>query len=234
MEHIIGSTIGTIFAELATLPICTIKTNKILHNEITIPCLIKYIYNQHGIYGFYNSCLPAIGSQIISSTTKYTFYRKIQDIRKTNESDIKNNMINGATSGIIGGFLSHPFDVMKVLKQNNQCITKSINIKNIYRGYSKNFIKSFMLGGLIFPLFDFSKNKFDNYLIASIFSSVGTSTIIYPIEYMKVRHMAIGDKYKFDFNIRKYYNGFLLHNLRCVPHFLIFMYVTEKIKHLML
>ena len=158
----------------------------------------------------------------------------MKDYRNNKDNDIFNNMITGASSGVIGGLLSHPFDVMKVFKQNNQSLTKSFNRKIMFRGYSKNLIKSFMLGGLIYPLFDFSKNTFDNVVLASIVTSIGSSVIIYPIEYMKIRHMAIGEKFTFDMNIRKYYNGFCLHNFRCVPHFLIFMYITEKFKHFMI
>lgn len=231
MEHIVSSSLGTIVAELATLPICTIKTNKILYPENSIPQIIKQIYSRSGLIGFYNSCLPAMSSQVISTTSKYTFYKLIQAKRGTRDDDLANNMLNGACGGIIGSFFSHPFDVMKVLKQNNQSIIKTFNTKIMYRGYSKSIIKSFMLGGLSFPLFDFSKKKVDNIVLATIITTIGSSVIIYPIEFMKVRHMALDEKIKIEVNIRKYYSGFCMHLARCIPHFMILMSVTEKIKH---
>ena len=107
-----------------------------------------------------------------------------------------------------------------------------------------NVIKSFTLGAMIFPSFDFFNSKFDNIYIASILTTIGTSCVVYPIEYMKIKKMVTGEKYGSDsqkslrvitgqlstWNIKKYYSGFCVHIARCIPNFLIFNAVTEKMK----
>jgi hypothetical protein len=231
MEHIISSGTGVVFAELATIPICTIKTNKILYPKISGYNLFRTILKRDGIVGFYNASIPAVFSQIISTTSKYTFYKLIQQERKTNDTDIIDNMINGALGGIGGSFFSHPFDVMRTMKQNNQSIRKEFKFSNAYRGYSKSITKSFILGGFSFPIFDFCKTKTDNIFIASILTTIGSSLFIYPIEYMKIRHMIIGETMTYESPFqKKYYTGYGMHMLKCIPHFTIMMVTTEKIK----
>lgn len=233
MEHVVSSSTGALCAEIITLPLCTVKTNKILHNDKSIPWHFKNIYTHRGIGGFYNASVPAILSQVISVTSKFSFYRIIQRERKTEKSDIVNNMFNGAFSGLIGGIFSHPFDVMRVMKQKceEHPDNEKFRMRYMYRGYTMNAIKSFSLGAMIYPSFDFFNSKFNNMYIASIMTSVTTSCIIYPIENLKIKRMCTGKKYIFDRNVRNYYGGFLLHNLRCIPNFLIFNAMTEKVKN---
>lgn len=233
MEHIISSGIGVVFAELATIPICTIKTNKVLYPEISGYNLFKTVLKRDGIIGFYNASIPAVFSQIISTTSKYTFYKLIQQRRHTDDTDIIDNMMNGALGGVAGSLLSHPFDVMRTMKQNNQSIMKEFKLSIAYRGYSKSITKSFMLGGFSFPIFDFCKKKTDNIFIASILTTIGSSFIIYPVEYMKIRHMIIGERMMYESPFqRKYYTGYGMHMLKCIPHFSIMMVTTEKIKQI--
>jgi len=233
MEHIISSGIGVVVAELATIPVCTIKTNKVLYPEISGYNIFRTILKRDGFVGFYSASIPAVFSQIISTTSKYTFYKLIQKERKTDDTDIIDNMMNGALGGVGGSLLSHPFDVMRTIKQNNQSIMKEFKSSIAYRGCSKSITKSFMLGAFSFPIFDFCKKKTDNIFIASILTTIGSSFIIYPIEYMKIRHMAIGERMTFESPFqKKYYTGFGMHMLRCVPHFSIMMFTTEKIKQI--
>lgn len=233
MEHIISSGVGVVVAELATIPICTMKTNRVLHPEISAYNIFKNILKRDGFFGFYSASMPAVFSQIISTTSKYTFYKLIQKERKTDDANVVDNMLNGALGGVGGSLLSHPFDVMRTIKQNNQSIIKEFKASIAYRGYSKSITKSFVLGGFSFPIFDFYKKKIDNIFIASILTTISSSFFIYPIEYMKIRHMAIGERMKFEFPFqKKYYTGFEMHMLRCVPHFSIMIITTEKIKHI--
>jgi uncharacterized membrane protein YeaQ/YmgE (transglycosylase-associated protein family) len=130
MEHAISSGIGALVAETVTMLLCTIKTNKVLYNSLSISHIIKNIYNTRGIIGFFGGTLPAIISQVIFTLSKYTIYKYIQKVRDTNKQDIFNNMINGACGGIVGGFMSHPFDVMKVIKQNKRTLIPSSSFNN--------------------------------------------------------------------------------------------------------
>ncbi len=238
MDYVISSSIGTLCAEIITLPLCTVKTNKILCNDKSVSWHFKNIYTHRGISGFYNASIPAVLSQVISTTSKFSFYRIIQRERKTEKSDIINNMFNGASSGLVGGIMSHPFDVVRVMKQNcniqnqnQKHFEDKFKIKYVYRGYSMSALKSILLGAMIFPFYDFLNTKFNNMYIASIIAGLGTSCILYPIECMKIKKMATGNKYGLGkLNLQNYYSGFCLHNARCVPHFLIFSIVTEKLK----
>jgi hypothetical protein len=234
MEHIISSTIGTIVAELITIPICTVKTNMIVNNssESTMG-VIKSIYHNRGLYGFYNSCAPAITSQIISTASKYTIYKMVQEKRQTQKDDILNNIPNGICGGIVGSVLSHPFDVMKSIKQNDQSIKQTFNTKIMYRGYSKSLTKTCMLGAILFPSYDFFKKHTNNGFFASVLTCITSSAIIYPIEYTKIRQMVLGEKINFDYNIKKYYTSYTLHIMRIIPHFTISMYIIDKLTPLL-
>ena len=78
-----ASAFGTLTAELLTLPICTIKTiyqNNPYFNTVET---IKHIYKQNGYIGFFSASTPAIIAQVISTSSKYTFYQKIKEYRKT-------------------------------------------------------------------------------------------------------------------------------------------------------
>ena len=53
MDHIISSIIGTTYAEIITLPICTVKTVYQNSNNLRIRYIISNIYKKNGIQGFF-------------------------------------------------------------------------------------------------------------------------------------------------------------------------------------
>lgn len=55
-NQLISSSLATAIAELATLPICLVKTNYQNTNQ-NIPWIIKQIYSREGITGFYRASL---------------------------------------------------------------------------------------------------------------------------------------------------------------------------------
>ena len=145
INNLISSSVGTCAAEILTLPICTTKTN--YQKDLTQKSIVnvaKQIYKTKGVYGFFNSSFSAVGSQIVSTSSKYTFYQMIKNMRNTEKHDIKNNIINGGCAGVLASIFSHPFDVVKIHHQTSESFIKSLK-KNgpmlFYRGYSKSIYK---------------------------------------------------------------------------------------------
>lgn len=227
MDHLISSIIGTGCAEIITLPICTIKTVYQNSDEKKITTIIKQIYNRSGYIGFFQASLPAISSQILSTSTKYYFYNVIKEKRGTDSKDIMSNSINGALGGILGSLFSHPFDVCKNYIQRNEKFNIKINIKTLYQGYSASILKNIVLHSSLFPIYDYYKIKFDdNQILASICTTITCSLIVQPVDYYKTVLMT-GNNFT---DFRNPYRGFSLLLSRSIPHFMLTMCVTEYIK----
>lgn len=232
-NNFVPSLIGTLVAETITLPICTVKT--VYQNNVSsssIRFVIKDIYAKHGLRGFIQASPHALVSQLISTSTKYTFYHKIKEYRKTDSNDIISNSLNGMVGGVIGSLFSHPFDVWKNYSQRNQIFNwKSFNYKLYYQGYHASLYKNLVLYAVLFPAYDYYKTKFDSTLVCSILTTLTVSTIIQPFDYYKTVQMA-GNDVKFSIqNLKLFGRGFGLMLARSIPHFLITMIVTEKIKN---
>lgn len=235
---LLSSSSATSIAELLTIPICTIKTNYQTNlNYKSFIHVTKDIYKSRGIYGFYSASLSAMMAQIVSTSTKYTSYSYIKNIRNTEKHDLKNNILNGALGGSIASIFSHPFDVVKIHQQSNIKFIpelRSVGPMILYRGYSKTFTKNILLTSLIFPFYDFYHSKTDNIVIASVLSSLTVTLIIQPVDYLKVRHISNQQLYiNFDSlytNLKYYYRGVHINLLRVIPHFIVTMFVTDRIK----
>lgn len=225
LSNIINSSIATAFAEFITLPICTIKTNYQnvynMKDKVRIMNISKNIYNMYGIKGFYRASYPAISGQIFSTMSKYTLYRYFDN---SQTYPIKNKFLNGMTAGIISSIVTHPLDVIKVNMQMNKNLI--MNFKNIYRGYSKTFLKISVSSSIFFPLYDTIKQKINNPLIASSTSALVATIIMHPIDYLKTRHMSGMPLYD-GCNPITYYRGLSINLLRIIPHFVITMQIIE-------
>lgn len=226
---IASSMLATAVAEVITIPLCTIKTNyqTELSNK-SILATFKNIYFSRGIFGFYNSSLSAVTSQIISTSTKFTFYSMIRDYRNTDKKSITGNMCNGILAGLASSIFTHPFDVIKVCHQRGNRLhneLKNYGLSLFYRGYSKSVSKSIFVG-CIFPIYDFYKIYTDSIYVASISSSITMALIVQPIDYIKTRHVAGLDWFR-GTNLLDYYRGIHVNLMRVIPHFLVTMYLTE-------
>lgn len=233
-NNFIPSLIGTLVAEIITLPICTVKT--VYQNNTTISSVrfvIKDIYNKYGLKGFIQASPHAMVSQLISTSTKYTFYHKIKDYRKTDPNDIFSNSLNGMFGGVVGSLFSHPIDVWKNYAQRNQLFDfKSLNPKLYYQGYHASIYKNCVLYAILFPAYDYYKTIFDSTLVCSVLTTLTVSTIIQPFDYYKTVKMA-GNNVKISIrDIKSFGRGFSLMLGKSIPHFLITMSITEKLKKL--
>lgn len=94
-SYLINSMIGATIGEMITLPLCTIKTNHQVENNKYLKDTIQKIYKKYKFSGFYQASIPAIISQVLSTATKYSFYRYLSEIRHTDKNDILQNSING-------------------------------------------------------------------------------------------------------------------------------------------
>lgn len=214
---------ATIVAEIATLPICTIKTNY-QNTNLKISQCVQQIYSHHGIAGFYKASLVAIVSQTLSTTLKYTGYEVI----KSKYSDVSKPFI-GLISGITSSIITHPIDVIKIHYQMQTPILpviKENGLSLFYRGYSKTFAKVSISSMCFFPLYDKTREFTGNNFSAAFISAIISTTIMQPVDYMKVRHI-----YGLTFT-NNYFKGLSLNLARVVPHFVITMITVEQMKEL--
>ena len=231
-QYICASALGTLVAEISTLPICTVKTIYQNNPQFTTKSTIQNIYNMNGLRGFFSASIPAISGQVLSTSSKYTIYETIKKYRKTEKSNLLDNSINGLMSGIIGSILTHPIDCWKNFNQRGENYTKYLgNIlrqesflefikKGLYKGYSGSIGKNVALYSSLFPLNDFYKSHFDSTLISAPLTTITVSLIVQPFDYYKVVVMA-GNKPS------KPFRGLGLMMARSLPHFAITLYVTE-------
>ncbi len=238
-ESFISSAIGSFIAELITLPICTIKTIYQNNSKLTINRTIKELYENHGIKGFYQATVPAIISQVASTSIKFGFYEKIKEYRKTEKDDLINNSINGMLGGLFGSIFTHPIDVWKNYNQRGESYFNYINEylkknglkkihKNIlYIGYSGSIGKNIALYSSLFPIYDFYSKLLEDTkykYLSSIGTTLTVSLIIQPFDYYKTVKMANNKTIN-------YSRGLSLMIARSIPHFWITMNITEYMKN---
>lgn len=228
MENLISSIIGTLCAEIITLPICTIKTVYQNNLNLGINQTIGKIYKESGHRGFIQAYTPAIISQVASTSSKYYFYQLVKSYRKTDKSDILSNSLNGMIGGILGSIFSHPIDVWKNYLQRNQKFPFN-NFKTYYQGYSASIYKTSVLYSCLFPLHDYYTDMIKIPVLPSILTTLTVSVIIQPFDYYKTIRMA-GNRPVNWYKISNWYRGFSLMLARSIPHFVITMGITEYIK----
>jgi hypothetical protein len=230
-----SSCIGTLVAEVVTLPLCTIKTIYQNNKTLTIPETVHSIIKTQGVKGFFTASTPAIITQVLSTSSKFTLYEKIKHIRKTEKSNVLDNSINGVISGLSGSLITHPFDVWKNFTQRNENYwlhlkhsgsksTGSLIKTGLYQGYTGSIGKNIALYSSLFPLNDFYKSKFNSIYISAPLTTLTVSLIVQPFDYYKVVKVA-GNLPSQPFR------GFTLMLARSIPHFTITMLITDWISN---
>ena len=160
----------------------------------------------------------ALFSQILSTSIKYTLY---QEFKQYSYSKI----LAGTTAGICSSIITHPVDVVKIHLQMHTPFLASLKKNGVsifYRGYSKSLLKSSVGSSCFFPLYDIFNERLQNNFLSSICSSILSTCILQPIDYMKTRQiygLSIG------YNPLMYYKGLFLNLSRIVSHFIITIYV---------
>lgn len=234
-SNLICSASATAIAEFTTLPICTLKTNYQNTTSNSIINTAANMYKENGVKAFYKASFPAIGSQMISTSSKYVLYRYLED----QNFKYSNKVLNGLFAGLTSTIITHPLDSIKIhLQMNTPFISelKTHGFKLFYRGYSKTLGKIFVSSCLFFPLYDMYNNYFKNKQISntsfwSSFASGFTSTLVmHPIDYMKTRQI-YGLPIFQGWNPKNYYKGLTLNLMRVVPHFIIVMTTIDYLQN---
>lgn len=241
LKNLLFSIFGTGLAEISTLPICNVKTVYQNTSSKTISQTIKNIYNTGGIRAFYRSSLPAVSSQIFSTSTKFVGYEYLKEKYPNNSY-----FLNGFISGIMATLITHPIDVVKIHWQMNDSYIKEfkkVGLPLIYRGYSKTFLKISVTSPMYLPLRDSftdyvnlnfpvwsQENKFLSALGISFVVSIVATMVVHPIDYLKTRHVYNQSLFQ-GYNPIKYYKGIFVNLARIVPHFTIMMTTIEMLKH---
>ncbi len=227
MENLIYSSVGTLVAEFATLPICTIKTHYQNTHSNSIFDTVKSVYNMYGIKAFYAASFPAMFGQVVSTSSKYTIYRQLCD----GDDPASKKIMSGVGAGLISSLITHPLDIIKVQWQLQKSVMNEIRQHGkmvFYRGYTKTISKILISSSLFFPIYDTVNTYVNNPVYASLLSSTISTIIMQPIDYLKTRHLAGMSLYSSD--LRTYYKGLSLNLLRVVPHFTIVMSVIDLLQ----
>lgn len=232
-DNFVNSSIATVFAELATVPICTTKTHYQNTESTSVINIVKKLYSENGIEIFFRASGFSIFSQIISTSSKFVIYRHLNtfDINYTNH-DLTNKMTTGAISGILSSIITHPIEFGKINTQMKNSVIDKIKNQGlvvVYRGYSKTFVKAGVGSSLFFPLYDFYNNKLNNAMCASFSSAISSTLILHPIDYAKTRHV-YGLPWFNGLNPLVYYKGMTLNLARTVPHFMLTMTIIDYLE----
>lgn len=230
LKHIISSALATTIAEIATLPICTIKNNV---NDHSIRKVVREIYLSRGIAGFYNASLVAIASQVLSTTTKYTWYRVLGGY--ISEDLPQKRFLVGGMAGVLGSLMTHPFDVVKIHLQMRIPISefrkelRRLGPSLLYRAYSKTLCKSIVGSMMFYPLYDTFSERMESRSLAAFCSAIISTVVMQPFDYAKTRNI-----YSLPANpgrdwwrVDQYFKGVGLNLARVVPHFVIVMTCIE-------
>lgn len=227
-DNIINSAIASSVAEITTLPMCTIKTHCQNTNNKSMRDTIKKIYKDGGFFAFYRASFPAFSSQIFSTSSKYAAYRYLNETKYISS----HKMINGLLAGVATSIVTHPLDTIKVhLQMNTPFIPelKKNGYRLFYRGYSKTFSKVCISSCLFFPLYDYVNAKLNNAFLASFLTSIISTTIMHPIDYLKTRHIYGLQLYQ-GWNPKLYYTGLTMNLMRIIPNFTIIMTIIDYLE----
>ena len=231
VQNMVASAAATGVAEIITLPICTIKTNHQTKTTINIPTTIRTIYNRSGVFGFYRASAPALGSQILSTSLKYSIYLQLQNA--VGKNDPVSNVAYGLVAGVSTSLLTHPIEFFKISMQRHVTPMQEVRLFGpgvVYRGYSKNIFQVVISSILFFPVYDTVNRKVQSPLIASFISACISTTLMQPVDYAKTVHIA-GGRWNHGFSLAPYFRGYTLNMLRVVPHFVIVMTIAEAVKN---
>jgi hypothetical protein len=235
-SDVINSGVATIVAEFATLPICTVKTQYQNSTSIQHKSIIETIYSIYktsGFKGFYKASFPAISSQALSTSSKWFFYRYLNDNNMSFiNPEYKNTcrVVNFVIGGIGASLITHPIDFIKIHMQmdaNIRSVIRKEGLPVFYRGYSKSFSKVILGSMLYFPLTDAINDRLNNTFLSAFITGIVATTIIQPIDYMKTRQV-YGNQ--FNFKISGLYKGLSLNLCIIVPHYTIVMGLTDYMK----
>ena len=220
------------------LPIDIIKTriqsSIIKLNSIN---LIKEIYINHGIRGFYKGGIIQILFVAPEKAIKFT----------TNDFVLKytnNNLVAaGMCAGLSQVIITNPMEILKIHmqmnnnKNNYQNILKNIGIFNLYKGVSLCILRDVPFSAIYFPTYSILNNYIPNYS-ASLISGIIAAVSVTPMDFIKTQvqyriKTNITQIIKEIINTNNYqilFRGCLLRALKSGPQFMITQTIYNKLK----
>ena len=226
MSHVkrdlIASMTATTVAEVATTPICTLKT--VFQNSRsnqTIQQTLRGIYGRGGLTAFYKASPAAVTSQVLSTGMKYSLYRYLQ------RDFGYNSFLCGFISGIAATVFTHPIDSVRVYLQMGGNVGNEFKqrpLSFMYRGYSRSFLKSGVGSSCFYPIYDYCRSHIDNPLVASGISAIVSTTIMQPFDYSKNRAIyGLTEVNKWNPTRTNLFPRLLSQSTPLPPHFIITM-----------
>jgi hypothetical protein len=222
---LINAAIATALAELLTLPICTVKTNY-QNSASTIRSTVARLYAQ-GWPSFFQASGPAISAQVISTSSKYFLYRRLEQNNPDHVWWLRT--LNGSASGLISSLVTHPLDTIKVHWQMGKPMPELL-LSNYYRGYSKTLGKIGVGSAIFFPVYDHLLGQGLSTFQASLCTAVIGTTVVQPLDYAKTRQIYGLQHLDKNAVIKSYFRGVSLNYARVVPHFVIVMSVIKALQ----
>ena len=125
METFFFVPMSACFAEILSIPIDVLKTNKQVYPYSSYE-IIKHIYKKSGIRGFYKSFPPACGRHLIYTSLRVNLYEKT---RNKDDKIYKKIFCASAVSGF-SQFCASPNDYLKVQLQTKRNTTFGGNYYN--------------------------------------------------------------------------------------------------------
>ncbi|AYV86779.1 MAG: mitochondrial carrier-like protein [Sylvanvirus sp.] len=239
-QHLLYTAIGTTLAELATAPICTLKTkyqNLPLHSTQSICHTINSLYSEHGLKAFFRSSGIATFEQVFSTSAKYTAFRYMTDHPDTSFLHVfphhrfMSHVLNAITTGIVISFITHPLNFIRVETQMQITLPQLIRqvrdkgIFILYRGWTKNLFKIVVGSSLFFPLHEYFTTELKwSRERSSLMTGVIGTVCTHPFDYAKVRSIH-KLPWRQGYSPFPYFKGLSLNLCRTVPHFFIIMNV---------
>jgi hypothetical protein len=135
-----------------------------------------------------------------------------------------NYFISGALSGMGQSIVGHPFDTIKVFKQQNIKFNyKNLNIRMLYRGFKYPFFSNIILIGTQFHCY-----HNHGFLITGIMSGL----LLTPIDYYKIQHQININKRNIKFQIPRGFGITITREIIGLKiYFDCFYYINEKINN---
>lgn len=206
--------------------ICTVKTNYQNSASPNIRSTVASLYAK-GWRSFFQASGPAIGAQVISTSSKYFLYRRLE--RNNPDHVWWKRTLNGSLSGLLSSLVTHPLDTIKVHWQMGKPIPLP-RLKYYYRGYSKTLGKIGVGSAIFFPVYDQLISQGFGRLEASLVTALIGTTVLQPLDYAKTRQIYGLEHLNKAALVKTYFRGASLNYARVVPHFMIVMSVIQVLE----
>jgi hypothetical protein len=220
--------IGSCTAEIVITPLHTIMTNYLVQtSNKSIQEISKKIYQKKSFFGFYEGVKYLLISRILGSSIRYGLYNQLKIYTDASNTDLLLNMANSCISGCIGGMIVHPFDVIANYKQRS--VVVDYRIQSLFSGFLSTIVRNIILYSFLFSFYDYINHHTNSIMLACTTTSLITTTLLHPIDYIRTNIMTGKIKYN-QINFSNLYRGYSINLLKNISHFLITMIVTEKLK----